>query len=67
MAVYLSVNSSEIVKFLLNTNDGRGGRPDWTILSSTYASAKILELGGEYSIALLIWETAINTFLGLCT
>ena len=46
MAVYLSVNSSEIVKFLLNTNDGRGGRPDWAILSSTYALAKILERGG---------------------
>ena len=36
-----SVNSSGVVKSLLKTNNGRGGRPGWTIFSDTYASAKI--------------------------
>ena len=39
-AEHQSVNSSEIVKFLLKTNDGRGGRHDWARFSATYASAE---------------------------
>ena len=38
-----SVNSSKTVKFLFKTNDGRGGRLNWAILSATYASAKTQE------------------------
>ena len=34
---------SKIIKFLLKTNDRRGGMPDWAILSATYASAKTLD------------------------
>ena len=44
-----SVNSSEIVKFLLKTNDGRGGRPGSAILSGNYASAKTQECKGSIS------------------
>ena len=44
-----SVNSSEIVKFLLKTNDGRGGRPGSAILSANYASAKTQECKGSIS------------------
>ena len=45
----VSVNSSEIVKFLLKTNDGRGGRPGSAILSGNYASAKTQECKGSIS------------------
>ena len=38
-ADYQFVNSSEVVKLLFKANDGRGRRPDWTILGATYASA----------------------------
>ena len=41
------VSSSEIVKFLLKTNDGRGGRLGWATLSATYASAKTREHKGS--------------------
>ena len=34
---------SKLIKFLLKTNDRRGGMPDWAILSATYASAKTLD------------------------
>ena len=44
-----SVNSSEIVKFLLKTNDEKSGRPCWAILSVTYASAKTWERKGSIS------------------
>ena len=43
------MNSSEIVKFLLKTNHGRDGRPDWAILCATYATAKTRD--NEESIA----------------
>ena len=39
----LFVNSSEILKFLWKTNNERGGRPDWAILSAAYASPKTWE------------------------
>ena len=41
------VNSSEIVKFLLKTNDGRGERPVSAILSATYVSAETWECKGS--------------------
>ena len=44
-----SVNSSEIVKFLLKTNDEKSGRPGWAI-SVTYASAKTWERKGSISL-----------------
>ena len=50
-AEYLFVNSSKIVKFLLKTNDGRGGTSDWVILSATYASAKTREREGQLLLA----------------
>ena len=43
------VNSSEIVIFLLKTNDGRGGRRGWAILSDTCASAESRERKGSIS------------------
>ena len=43
------INSSEILKFLLKTNDGRGRRPGWAILSATYASAKTRKRKGSIS------------------
>ena len=46
-AEHHSVNSSEIVKFLLKTNDGRGERPVSAILSATYVSAKTRECKGS--------------------
>ena len=46
-AKHQSVNFHEIVKFL--TNDGRGGRPDWAILSAIYASAKTRKRKGSIS------------------
>ena len=39
-ADHQSIVSSEIVKVLFKTNDGKGGRPDWTILSAPYGSTK---------------------------
>ena len=44
-----SVNSSEITKFLLKANDGRGERPSWAILSAIYASAKTWQHKGHIS------------------
>ena len=38
---------SDIVKFLLKTTDGRGGRPNLAIWSASYASAKTLEREGS--------------------
>ena len=57
-----SVNSSEIVKFLLKTNDGRGGRPDWAILSATYASVKIRERKGSISSHCLYGKLLFTCF-----
>ena len=48
-AKHRSANSFEIVTFLLKTNDGRGGRPGWAMLSATYASAKTRERSGSIS------------------
>ena len=39
-AEHHSVNSSEIMKFLLKTNDGRGEKSGCAMLSATYVSAK---------------------------
>ena len=60
-AEHHSVNSSEIGKFLLKTNDERGERPGWAILSVTYVSAKTWERkrsissNGLYGQALWTW------------
>ena len=43
MAEHQFENSSQIVEFLLKTNDGRGGRSGWAILNATYTSAKTQE------------------------
>ena len=48
-AEYTSVNSSDIVNPLLTTNDGRGKRPNLTIWSASFASAKTREHGGSIS------------------
>ena len=62
-AEHHSVNSSEIVKFLLKTNDGRDERPGWGILSATYVSAKIREQKGGISSHCL-YRQALCTWYG---
>ena len=66
-AEHQSVNSSEIVKFLLKTNDGRGRRPDWAIVSATMFQLKLGSARGVSQHTAYIWATVINTFLALCT
>ena len=61
-AKHLHVTSSEIVKILLRTNDGRGGRPGWAILSATYALAKIWERKGSISSHCLYGQLLLTRF-----
>ena len=58
-----SINFSEIVKFLLKTNDGRVERPGWAILSATYISAKTREQKGSISSHCLYGQ-ALCTWYG---
>ena len=63
-AEHYSVNSSEIVNFLLKTNDGRVERPGWAILSATYVSAKTRERKGSVSSHCL-YGKALCTWYGM--
>ena len=57
-----STNSSKLMKFLLKTNDGRGGRPGWDILSATYTSAKTREHKGSISSHCLYGQLLLTRF-----
>ena len=59
------MTSFEIVNFLLKTNDGRGGRPDWVILSAAYASAKTWGREGSIYYTASIWRTVISNLVYL--
>ena len=66
------VNSSEIFKFLLKTNDGRNERPGWDILSATCVSAKTWECKGSisshclYGQVLCTWYGTLLCYVMLC-
>ena len=62
-AEHHSVNSSEDMKFLLKTNNGRGERPSWAILSATYALAKTWQCKGHISSHCLYGQ-ALCTYYG---
>ena len=65
-AEHHSVNSSEIVKFLLKTNDERDERPGWAILSGTYVSAKTRECKGSISSHCLHGQALCTCMVRYC-
>ena len=57
-----SVKTSEVVKCLLKTNDERGGRSGWAILSATCASAQTQECKGSISSHCLYGQLLLTRF-----
>ena len=57
---------SDIVNFLLKTNDVRYRGPNFGVWSASYASAKTWTVRGA-SHHLLIWAIIVQTFFSLST